>query len=125
MLSFSSTTQEIQTTRGDAEILRVTVKNSSGVVYDVSANVFKFTVKADWDDSLASKLFQLSNPAASGIDLTLAATGIVDIKFGVASAALLTMAGRYIYDLEMTDTVVPHTLLRGSFTVQKDVSTPT
>lgn len=121
MLLFDQLTEEIQIARGDTETLRVIVVNSAGVVYDVSANAFKFTVKQTIEDAIGAALFQLTNPAASGIDLTNADVGIVDVK--IPGAYTLGMAGDYVYDLQMTDADGDHTLFPGrAFKVLKDVT---
>jgi hypothetical protein len=109
--------------RGDDQTYRATVVDADGVVVNVAAGSFKFTVKAGVDDAIADAVFQLTSPAGSGIDLTLAASGIVDVNIPAASVEALE--GAYVYDLQMTlagkvRTVVPARV----FFVRKDVSTP-
>lgn len=120
-LTIDAQTFRITASRGDDHKIRFTVRNSSGVVYDVSANTFKFTVKEKIDDIIADAMFQKQDPAVNGIDLTGAAGGIVDVNLVPADTA--TLAGRYYYDLEMTESGKVYTLLQGVFEVKKDVST--
>lgn len=112
----------IDASRADDHKIRFTVKNSSGVVYDVSANSFKFTVKASLDDAIADAKFQKLSPAANGIDLTAAATGIVDVNLVPADTSAL--AGVYYYDLEMTEVGKVYTLRQGILYIKKEVTTP-
>jgi len=121
-LTVDSNNYRIDASRGDDHKIRFTVKNSSGVAYDVSANDFKFTVKASLDDAITDAKFQKLSPVGNGIDLTNATTGIVDVNLVPADTAAL--AGQYFYDLEMTETGKVYTLRAGLFYVKKDVSTP-
>lgn len=120
-LTLNANTGQIIISRGDDGLIRYTVRNSSGVAYDVSANSFAFTVKRGIDDSILDAEFQKINPAASGIDLTLAASGIVDVN--IADTDTSGMAGNYVYDLEMTEGGKIYTLAQGAFLVKKDVTT--
>mgnify|MGYP001564060581 CR=1 FL=1 len=121
-LTVDSNNYRIDASRGDDHKIRFTVKNSSGVAYDVSANSFKFTVKTSRDDAITDAKFQKLSPAANGIDLTSAATGIVDVNLVPADTSAL--AGQYFYDLEMTESSKVYTLRAGLFYVVKDISTP-
>ncbi len=112
----------IDASRGDDHTIRFTVKNAAGVAYDVSANSFKFTVKARLDDLIADAKFQKQNPVGNGIDLTNASQGIVDVLIVPADTSAL--AGQYYYDLEMTESAKIYTLRAGIFHVKKDVTTP-
>lgn len=120
-LTIDANNYRITATRSDDHKIRFTVKNSSGVAYDVSANTFKFTCKASLDDAITSAKFQKTSPAASGIDLTSAASGIVDVNLVPADTA--NLAGIYYYDLEMTESGKVYTLRQGILSIAKDVST--
>lgn len=122
MLTVDANNFRIDASRGDDHKIRFTVKNSAGVAYDVSLNDFKFTVKQSLDDAIADAKFQKLSPAANGIDLTSAATGIVDVNLVPADTSAL--AGQYFYDFEMTESGKTYTLRAGLFYVKKDVSTP-
>jgi hypothetical protein len=121
MLLIDSNTYRIDASRGDDHKIRFTVKNSSGMAYDVSANTFKFTVKLGLDDAIANAKFQKQDPAGNGIDLTNATVGIVDVNLVPADTG--TLSGPYYYDFEMTESAKIYTLRQGMFFVKKDVST--
>lgn len=122
MLTVARDTYRITASRADDHKIRFTVYNSSGAAYDVSANSFKFTVKASLDDAITSAKFQKASPASGGIDLTLAATGLVDVNIVPSDTA--TLGGIYYYDLEMLEGAKTYTLQEGIFYVLKDVTTP-
>lgn len=122
MLTVNANTYQVTIDRGDDQTIRFTVKDSAGAAVNVSAGTFKFTVKSTLDDLIADAKFQKTSPAANGIDLTLAATGIVDVLIVPVNTS--TLAGIYYYDLEMVLSSKVRTLRRGLFVVQKDVSTP-
>lgn len=121
-LTIDPNNYKISATRGDDHKIRFTVKNSSGIAYDVSANTFKFTVKESLDDLIAAAKFQRQSPAANGIDLTSATSGLVDVNLVPSNTS--TLAGLYYYDLEMTEGGKVYTLRSGIFFVLKDVATP-
>lgn len=131
MLTFNSNTREIVITRGDGGVqngLLVTVRNSAGALLNVSAASHRFTVKESIDDVIADAIFQLTNPAASGIDLTSAASGLVTVVF--PPTYIEAMAGGYVYDYQITfaDGSVATPLSPNGracrFTVPKNVTTP-
>lgn len=119
-LTVNNNTGRITISRGDDQTIRFTVKNSAGVAYDVSSNSFKFTVKQYIDDLIGAAKFQKTS--GDGIDLTDAATGIVDVN--VADTDTSALAGPYVWDLEMVENTEIKTLAQGVFIVTKDVSTP-
>jgi hypothetical protein len=121
-LSVNVNTLEIVASRGDDHKVRFTVKNAAGVAYDVSANTFTFTVKASLDDAIGAAKFQRASPAGSGIDLTNAASGIVDVNILPANTGGL--AGNYFYDLQMVESGLTYTIAQGRFRVSKEVTAP-
>lgn len=121
MLTVNAQTYAVVVHRADDQTLRFTVVDSTGAVVDVSSGAFKFTVKRNLDDDIADAAFQLTSPAGNGIDLTSAASGIVDVN--IATGDTDDLAGLYHYDLEMTLSAKVRTLRSGLFYVQKDVTT--
>lgn len=121
-LSVNAQTGEIDIARGDDQTIRFTVTDSTGAVLNVSAGTFKFTVKDDIDDAIADALFQKQSPAGNGIDLTSAASGIVDVN--VAAADTQALSGPKFWDLEMVLAGKTRTLAGGVFRVRKDITTP-
>lgn len=123
MMTVAPDTNEIIIDRGDDQTLRVTIRDSSGNILNVTGGSFKCTVKEFRDDPIGSAIFQLTNPTANGIDVTQAASGIIDITF--PHNYIASMAGRYWYDVEMTLSGSVRTLIPATvFHVRKDVSTP-
>lgn len=121
MLTVNAQTYAVVVHRADDQTIRFTVVDSTGAAMDVSSGTFKFTVKQNLDDAIGDAQFQLTSPAANGIDLTNAATGVVDVNIGTGDTD--SLAGVYHYDLEMTLATKVRTLRQGLFIVQKDVST--
>ena len=120
MISTNPNTGEVIIDRGDDQTIRFTVTDVAGAVKDVSAGTFTFTVKASFDDAIGAALFQRTSPAGNGIDLTLAATGIVDVNLVAANTT--SLAGRYVYDLQMVLAGNTRTLRTGAFIVRKEVT---
>jgi hypothetical protein len=120
-LTVNTNTYAIDATRGDDHLIRFTVRNAGGSVYNVSANSFKFTVKSSLDDVIADAKFQKLSPVGNGIDLGSAASGLVDVLLVPADTAAL--AGPYYYDLEMTESGKVYTLRQAILTILKDVTT--
>jgi hypothetical protein len=114
-------TYDITILRGDDQTARFTITTSTGAVQNVTGWSFAFTVKSSLDDLIADAKFQLT--VGSGITLTFATLGIVDVAISAANTAAL--AGSYYYDLEGTDgSGLKHTVRLSRFIVRKDVSTP-
>lgn len=120
-LTVNEDSGEVVIARGDDQTIRFTVRDFSGALVNCSAGTFKFTVKESIDDDIADALFQLQSPAANGIDLTSAASGIVDVNIRAADTA--SLAGMKWWDLQMTLSSNVRTLAGGVFRVAKNVST--
>jgi hypothetical protein len=117
----------ITITRGDDQEMRVPIVDYAGNPLNCAGASFRLTVKRSVDDPIASAVFQLTHPAANGIDDTDAATGFVTVLF--PRLYLEAMALEYFYDLEMTladkrRTLLPHIEGAGRLIVPKDVTTP-
>lgn len=121
-LTVNANTGEIEIARGDDQTIRFTVTDSAGVALNVAAGTFKFTVKDSVDDDIADALFQKQDPAGNGIDLTSAASGIVDVNIDAADT--VNYAGNKVWDLQMTLAGKVRTLNGGVFRIRKEVSTP-
>lgn len=128
MLIIDPIDYSISIDRGDDQELEVQVVDNNGQPLNVSAGSFLLTVKSSTDDPISSAIFQLANPLANGIDIAQAASGIVVPNF--PSLYIQSMAGDYVYDLQMTLSGKRRTLLpadgRGAalFKVPKNVTTP-
>lgn len=117
MLTVNAQTKEIWITRGTDERVKFTIRDSTGALLDVSAGTFKLTVRQAYDGTI---IMQLASPAANGIDLTDAATGVVVATLPRTITA--NMGGRYVYDLQMTLAGAVHIPALGSLVVPKDVT---
>jgi len=120
MLTVNPNTHLVRIDRGDDQPIRVTVTDAAGAIVNVSAGTFKFTVKASLEDAVF--VLQKSSPAGSGIDLALAASGVVDVL--LVPSDTLSLAGVYVWDLEMVLASKTRTLAKGIFVVEKEVTTP-
>jgi len=117
----------ITITRGDDQEMRVPIVDYAGNPLNATGASFRLTVKQSVDDPIASAVFQLTNPAANGVDDTDVATGFVTVLF--PRLYLEAMALEYFYDFEMTlgdkrRTLLPRIEGAGRFVVPKDVTTP-
>lgn len=127
MLTIDPLDDTITIDRGDDQEMRVPIVDYAGNPLNCAGASFRLTVKASIDDPIASAVFQLAQPLANGIDDTDAATGFVTVLF--PSLYLATMAGEYLYDLQMTlggkvRTLLPVVGGAGRLLVPKDVTTP-
>jgi len=116
-LVIDADTLQIIITRGDDQEIRFTVTDENDVVVDVSgATVAKFTVKRDPE---SAEEFQKT--IGSGIDMTSAGSGLIDVTIDAADTA--SLAGRYEYDLEiLTAASKINTLTQGIFFVKRDIT---
>lgn len=108
--------------RGDDQPLLVTILDYLGAPFNATGASFVFTVKASPDDSQADAKFSRTSPAANGIDIISAGSGIVTVNFIPVNTA--SLGGWYYYDLQMTEQSGKiRTLRSGKFFVRKDIST--
>lgn len=125
MLIIDKLTNDITISRGSKEAVRYTITDAlTGLAKNLTGWNFRFTVKGDIDDPIGSAIFQLADPLANGIDIALAASGIVDVHFATAHTA--SLAGDYVFDLEGTEPGQdPQSIVFPAlFRVRKDVTTP-
>jgi hypothetical protein len=114
---------DIEAERGDDAQIEFPIVDADGNVLNVTGASWRFTVKSTLDDAIGAAIFQLTQPAVNGIDDTDAATGIIVVT--LPHLYLETMAGEYVYDLEMTLGGKVTTFTRNArLFVPKDVSTP-
>lgn len=102
--------------RGDTAPDKLTVKDSLGVVVDISGYVFTLTVNRVKDPaSVAGQMMQLSGTVTDG------PAGRVEFKPTADQANVLP--GRYFYDIQMVDTgAAITTILTGSYTFRQDIT---
>ncbi len=89
-------------TRGDTEVINLTIKNANGTARDITTDTLKFTVKIT-PYSSTYVVQKLSTGGTPGIVKTSATTGLADVT--LLPADLLSLAKEYtLYaDVEVTD----------------------
>lgn len=106
-------TQNLTITRGDTEVIVVTMKDSAGVAINITGRTYRAQVRTTKDaGSVAASFTCVVTSAVNG-----EVTGTMS---AVSSAALA--AGKYYWDFEETNAGVVTTILAGSVTVLADVS---
>lgn len=111
--------------RGDTFIFDITVKNQvTGLPLNITGWTLRFTVK----QSKALEQRRASIYATTGVEggliITNAPGGAARVTVPAADTALLR-AGRYVYDVEVTDTFgVVSTIEDGQLVVDPDVTNP-
>ncbi len=104
--------------RGDDKVYDVTVKDSDGNVVDITNHTIKFTVRHAPADAVA----EIAKTTGGG------GIAIVDAPNGVARITLSDVdtdldAGKYFYDVEVTDVSGrTTTVILDNFVVKSDVS---
>ena len=120
MTSYNATTKKTVVYQGKRWAVRYVV-SQAGVAINVSAWTFRYTVKKFIDDPIGAAKFQKSN--GSGIVMTQAASGIVDVVGAAADTALLVAS--HVFDFEgQAPGLDPEPLDLGEFFVAKPVTTP-
>lgn len=116
-LTVNGNTGEITVTRGDDATVRFTITDQNGNAKDVSAaQAMDFHVKQYLED--ASTVFVRS--IGTGVDMTQASVGIVDVSIALTNTQ--NLSGKYFYDLQMLLATKTETVAQGVFVVAKDVA---
>lgn len=106
--------QNLVITRGDTEVLVITINDSSNVPINVTGRTYRAQIRADKDNA--------SIAASFACVVTNAAGGVVTCTLSAASSASLS-AGTYYWDFEETTAGgVVTTIIAGSVKVLADVS---
>lgn len=106
-------TQNLTITRGDTEIVIITINDSSNVATNITGRTYRAQIRATKDSSTIAAAFTcaISNASAGEVTCTLSAA---------TSAGLA--AGKYYWDFEETYSSIVTTILAGTVTVLADVS---
>jgi hypothetical protein len=106
-------TQNLTITRGDTEVLVISLKDSVGVAINITSRTYRAQVRATKDATSVSAAFVcvVTNGSAGQVTCTMTA--------GV-SATLA--AGKYYWDFEENNSGFVTTILAGTVTVLADVS---
>ncbi len=112
----------LEMVRGDDQTWSFTVKDSAGVVVDITGTDLRFEAKADVSDAAAT----IEATTGGGeITLTDPTNGVCQVHLAPADTSGLTKTVRLRYDLQLRDTVNEvHTVARGRLDVIADVSVP-
>lgn len=86
-------------TRGDTEVIPLTVKNSNGVVRNVSTDTLRFSVKKSFYDSVPL----VEKTVGAGIVKTAPTTGEIEVTLNPADLEPLAAPRTLYADLEVTD----------------------
>lgn len=114
MADFRAQKEELLVTRGDSPVVPVTV-NSGGSALDITGFVFTMTVNASDDPTDdTGALFQISGTVVDAIN------GRVD--FQPSTANLTQTPDIYNYDIQMVGGGSTRTILKGSFTIDPDIT---
>ena len=114
-VSFVATAVDIKVQRNDSPVIPITV-TSGGVALNVAAGTFVMTVgNSPAPSSAVENLFTVA-----GTFETDGTDGRVNFQPTTANLAL--DPGVYFYDVEMTLSGSVRTILKGSFTVEADIS---
>lgn len=107
------TTQNLTITRGDTEVVVITMKDSIGTAINVTGRTYRAHIRATKDDTVIAASFAcvVTNGAAGEVTCTMAA----------GTTATLA-AGKYYWDFEETNGSVVSTILAGTVTVLADVT---
>lgn len=113
--NYTPTACDITIIRGDTPPIAVNVTDTSGDAVDVTGATFLMTVDTSPEPANSdNNLFQVS-----GV-ITDAAAGAV--LFALSAVNTAQPAGEYYYDIQMTQSGVIRTLLKGAFTVNTDIT---
>lgn len=106
-------TQNLTITRGDTEVLVITMKDSAGNTINITGRTYLAQVRATKDAGSVSASFTcvVTMPLGGQVTCTMSA---------VSSAALA--AGKYYWDFQETNSGVVSTILSGTVTVLADVT---
>jgi len=114
MADFRAQSEDLLVTRADSPVIPVTV-NSGGVPLDITGYTFTLTVNASDDPADdTGALFQISGTVVDGPN------GRVD--FQPSEADLNQIPDIYNYDIQMVGGGSTRTILKGSFTIDPDIT---
>lgn len=101
--------------RGDTYVHEVRLKDAAGDPIDITGRVYSAQIKRKPDDSTSIATFSCSITSESG--------GIVTMSLPKETTAAL-QPGNYVYDFVENNTItgIELTLMRGTLTVERDVT---
>jgi len=106
---------DISLYRNDSNIIRCTVYDETGKVFSLHEATVKFSVRETEDGTAL-----LVKITGNGIAFHNEVGGVLDITIDANDTA--DMSDDYVYDIEVTKFSEVYTVVKGKFTVMKDVS---
>ena len=106
-------TQNLTITRGDTEIVVITMKDNTSTAVNITGRTYRAQIRATKDSSVISAAFVCT--------ITDAAGGEVTCTLSAGVTATLA-AGKYYWDFEETSSGTVTTILAGTVTVLADVT---
>ncbi len=111
---------DLELIRGDSQIFTITVRDSNGVVVNLTGAYLWFRAKRKMSDVDEDAV--ITKTTGAGIVVTNAAGGIATISISTANTDGL-MPGSYRYDVQVKDAANEvNTVLRGRLRVLADVN---
>ncbi len=89
-------------TRGDTEVINLTVKNADGTARNITTDTLKFTIKIS-PYSATYVVQKLSTGGTPGIVKTTPASGLADVTLLPADLTSLSREATLYADVEVTD----------------------
>jgi hypothetical protein len=106
-------TQNLTITRGDTEVVVITMKDSTNVAINITGRTYLAQVRLTKDSGSVAAAFTCAITSAVGGQVTCTMSA-------VSSAALAS--GKYYWDFQETNAGVVSTILAGTVTVLADVT---
>lgn len=107
------TTQNLTITRGDTEVVVITLADSAGTAINIAGRTYRAQIRASKDATTISASFACV--------VTDAAAGEVTCTLAAGTTATLVVGKQY-WDFEETNSGVVSTILAGTVTVLADVT---
>ncbi len=105
-------------TRGDTEVIDLTIKNADGTARNITTDTLKFTIKL----SPYSGGYVVQKTVGSGIVKTNAATGLAQVTLLPADLTGLTKEQTLYCDVEVTDAAAKVATTLHTLQFQLDIS---
>jgi hypothetical protein len=115
-------TRNLSVVRGDAPPLRFTLENAdgSGPLDLTGVAGIRFTAKVSADDADVDAI--IAKTIGDGITVTSATDGVLIVQLEPED---IDVARTLLWDLQVTDSAGPHTVMGGQLIVTRDISRTT
>jgi len=106
-------TQNLTITRGDTEVIVITMKDAAGVPVNITGRTYRAQIRLTKDTSTVTGSFVCVVTGAATGEVTCTLTAGLSASFA---------AGKYYWDFEENNSGIVTTILAGTVTVLADVS---